>query len=59
MQFEVRGQLLYGLYYYYEEADGLAAVLGSNGQVEIALTNGNACDSLGAQIGDQVRVSPC
>ena len=59
VQFEIRGHLLYGLYYYYEEADGLAAVLGSNGQVEIALTNGNACDSLDAQIGDQVIASPC
>jgi S-adenosylmethionine hydrolase len=42
---------------YYDEAEGLVALLGSNGYLEIALHKGNAARYLEAIEGDEVRVS--
>lgn len=42
---------------YYEESEGLCALLGSSGYLEIALRNGNAARYLEAMEGDEVRVA--
>jgi S-adenosylmethionine hydrolase len=40
----------------YAEADGLLALIGSSGQLEIAVKNSSAAALLGAKIGDEVRI---
>lgn len=42
---------------YYEESEGLCALLGSSGYLEIALRNGSAARYLEAMEGDEVRVA--
>jgi len=42
---------------YYEESEGLSALLGSSGYLEIALRNGSAARYLEAMEGDEVRVT--
>lgn len=56
MQVEVRGRVLRGLRQTYAGAEGLTALIGSSGHLEIALPNGSAADSLGARVGDAVVV---
>ena len=41
----------------YATADGLAALIGSHGYLEIALTNGSAAEVLGVSVGDEVTVT--
>lgn len=53
---EVGGRLIQGLTSYYAQGEELMAIVGSSGYLEISLKNGNACDFLGARIGDEVRV---
>jgi len=45
-----------GVSRYYEETDGLGALIGSSGYLEIALRQGSAARYLGAMAGDEVRV---
>ncbi len=54
VELEVRGQVVRGLRRYYAAGEGLAAVVGSAGLVEIALTGGSAAEALGARVGDGV-----
>ena len=55
---EVRGELLHGISETYAEADGLMALHGSHGYLEVAERNGSAATRLQAQVGDAVRVLP-
>jgi len=45
-----------GVSRYYEETDGLGALIGSSGYLEIALRQGSAARYLDARSGDEVRV---
>ena len=53
---EVSRQLISGLSQTYADGDGLLALIGSSGYLEIALKDGNAGSFLNAEIGDEVRV---
>ncbi len=53
---EIAGYQIRGLMRYYQESNGLVAILGSNGYLEISIPKKNACDFLGAHVGDEVTV---
>ncbi len=53
---EIAGYHIQGLVRYYQEANGLMAILGSNGYLEISIPRGSACAYLGAKVGDEVTV---
>ena len=53
---EVAGRYVQGITRYYAQDEGLMAILGSSGYLEISLRDGSACDHLGARVGDEVRV---
>ncbi len=55
---EIAGRAVAGPVRTYAEASGLAALVGSSGHLEIALSSGNAADALGARIGDAAVVRP-
>lgn len=52
IEIEIQGQKIRGLSSSYTEAQGLLAIMGSSGYLEIALKNGNAARALAASIGD-------
>lgn len=54
---EVGNQLIQGLSHTYAEGRGLLALIGSSGNLEVALKGGSACALLGAKVGDEIRVS--
>ena len=54
---EVRGHLIAGLSRSYADAPEVLAVIGSHGNLEIAVRNGNAARELGAAVGDEVVVA--
>ncbi len=53
---EVRKHVIKGLSRTYAEGEGLLAIVGSSGYLEIALKEGNAGAFLGARVGDKIRV---
>jgi len=53
---EAAGDRIQGISSYYAQSEGLIAVLGSSGYLEISLKNGNACDFLGMGVEDEIRV---
>lgn len=53
---EVKGRRIEGLSRTYAEGEGLLALVGSNGRVEIALKNGSAAEALRLVIGDRVEI---
>jgi len=53
---ELLGQTIAGVCRFYAEKQGLIAVVGSSGHLEISLSNGNASDFLGARVGDEVKM---
>jgi len=53
---EVAGQRIQGISDYYAQKEGVMAVVGSSGYLEISLREGNACDFLGTAVGDEIRV---
>jgi hypothetical protein len=53
---EVAGQCIEGVSRYYEQEEGLMAILGSSGYLEVSLRSGSACDFLGVIVGDEIRV---
>ena len=53
---EMEGLRVEGLSHSYEEADGVLAIVGSHGTVEIAVRDGSAARQLGAGVGARVRV---
>ena len=55
---EVGGRVVRGLAYTYAEGEGLLALFGSSGYLEVSVKNGSARDLLGADVGDEVIVRP-
>jgi len=55
---EVGGHSVSGLSRTYEEGDGLLALIGSSGYLEISLKRGNASTFLDAEVGGEVKISP-
>jgi S-adenosylmethionine hydrolase len=55
---EVGGQRIQGISDYYAQKEGVMAVVGSSGYLEISLRDGSACDFLGIGEGDEIRVIP-
>jgi S-adenosylmethionine hydrolase len=53
---EVPGHRIQGISDYYAQKEGVMAVLGSSGYLEISLRDGSACDFLGTRLGDEIRV---
>lgn len=53
---EVKGHCIEGLSRTYAEGEGLLALVGSHGRLEIALKNGSAAEALRITIGDQVEI---
>ena len=54
---EIAGYHIQGLMSYYQETNGLMAILGSNGYLEISIPGKSACAYFSAQVGDEVTVS--
>ncbi len=54
----VRGHRIEGLSRTYAEGEGLLALVGSNGRLEIALKNGSAAEALRIAVGDRVEIRP-
>lgn len=52
----IGGKWIHGLSLYYAERNGLLALIGGNGYMEVSLKNGSASEFLGVGPGDQVRV---
>jgi len=55
---EVAGHRIQGMSDYYAQKEGVMAVVGSSGYLEISLREGSACDFLGTRVGDEIRVIP-
>ncbi len=53
---DVADYRIQGVSDYYAQKEGLMAIVGSSGYLEIALRDGNACQFLGATVGDKVKV---
>jgi S-adenosylmethionine hydrolase len=45
-----------GISQFYAEKEGLAAIIGSSGYLEISLNNGDAAASLDARVGDEIKL---
>lgn len=54
---EVAGYCIEGISDYYAQKDGIMAVSGSSGYLEISLRDGRACDYLGIVVGELVRIT--
>ena len=55
---EAAGCCIEGISSYYAQKNGILALLGSTGHLEISVTNGSARDFLGMMVGDEIRVIP-
>jgi len=55
---EVAGYCIQGISDYYAQKEGVMAIMGSSGYLEVSLSNGNACDFLSAAVGDAIKVAP-
>jgi S-adenosylmethionine hydrolase len=55
---EAAGQRIQGISDYYAQKEGVMAVVGSSGYLEVSLRDGSACDFLGVGVGDEIRVIP-
>jgi S-adenosylmethionine hydrolase len=53
---EVGGRCIQGVSDYYAQSEGIMAVIGSSGYLEISLRDGSACDFLDMAVGDEIRV---
>ena len=53
---ESGGRRIQGISDYYAQKEGIMAVVGSSGYLEISLRDGSACDFLGIVVGDEIRV---
>jgi len=53
----IGGQHIHGISQSYAEKEGLAAIIGSSGYLEISLKNGNAAASLDAKVGDEIKLT--
>ena len=55
---DVGGRRIQGMSDYYAQGEGIMAVIGSSGYLEISLRDGSACDFLAVEVGDEVRALP-
>ncbi len=55
---EAAGRSIKGINSYYAEGEGVMALLGSTGHLELSLRDGSAADFLGMLLGDDVKVIP-
>jgi len=55
---EAAAQRIQGITRYYEQEEGLMALIGSSGYLEISLRDGSAASFLGMIVGDEVKVVP-
>jgi len=53
---EVRGEYISGISRFYDQGEGLMAIIDSNGYLEISLKNGSASNFLDVIVGDEIRV---
>jgi hypothetical protein len=53
---EVAGHRIQGISDYYAQNEGVMAIVGSSGYLEVSLRDGSACDFLGAEVGDEIKV---
>ena len=53
---EVAGYCIQGISDYYAQKEGIMAIVGSSGYLEVSLRDGSACDFLGAIVGDEIKV---
>ncbi|MFC1911087.1 S-adenosyl-l-methionine hydroxide adenosyltransferase family protein [Chloroflexota bacterium] len=53
---EVGARRIQGMSDYYAQGEGIMAVVGSGGYLEISLRDGSACDFLEIGVGDEIRV---
>jgi len=53
----IGGQHIHGVSQFYAQTEGLAAIVGSSGYLEISLRNGNAASSLGIKVGDEIKLN--
>jgi len=53
---EVAGHCIQGISDYYAQNEGVMAILGSGGYLEVSLRDGSACDFLGTVVGDEIKV---
>ena len=56
IEITICNQQISGIKRFYAETEGLAAITGSSGCLEISLKNGNAAAFLGAKVGDEVKL---
>jgi S-adenosylmethionine hydrolase len=54
---QVAGHQIGSLSHSYEQSQGLLALIGSSGRLEIALKGGNAARLLGSKLGDKLRIT--
>jgi S-adenosylmethionine hydrolase len=55
---EINSRFISGLVRTYSEGNGLIALIGSSGYIELSLKGGNAASLLDSKIGDEVRLRP-
>lgn len=55
---EMGGEHIHGISRYYAQEEGLMAILGSSGYLEISLKNGSASNFLGMDVGDEITLIP-
>jgi S-adenosylmethionine hydrolase len=53
---EAAGYPIQGITSYYAQKEGVIAIVGSSGYLEISLRDGSACDFLGMVVGDEIKV---
>lgn len=54
---EVAGYRIQGISDYYAQKEGVMAIAGSSGYLEISLRGGSACDFLGTAVGEAIKVT--
>jgi S-adenosylmethionine hydrolase len=53
---EVAGHRIQGISDYYAQNEGVMAIVGSSGYLEISMRDGSACDFLGMVVGDEIKI---
>jgi len=53
---EMAGHRIQGISSYYAQSEGIMAISGSSGYLEVSLRDGSACDFLGVVVGDEIKV---
>jgi len=53
---EAAGYCIQGISSYYAQNEGVMAIMGSSGYLEISLRDGSACDFLGMVEGDEIKI---